>query len=163
MIPTIPHQRDSNRAPEPIDHVQSPVDMPGISVQTVESDTSSFTVVDRIVDQQSTEMGLEARDGREGHGVGGVRNSYRSEKENLGVRKFSNARNPGPQQPGPSWQPLSGSDEDLPALQVESSGRNPGPQYRRGSVRNREYTARNKIKPYDFVDLSPNVLTQEGC
>jgi hypothetical protein len=136
MVPIVSHQRISKQVAEFIERAQSLVDMPGISVQTVASDASSFTVVDRFEDREQTETDLEARNRRRGQGVGGARNSHRGERENLGVRKFSNAREPRPQQPGPSGQTLD--DQELLGVLAANSGRDPGPQYRRGSVRNRE-------------------------
>jgi hypothetical protein len=137
MIPTTPHQRNSNKDLNPVDRVQNSPDTPCIFVQTVDSDASSFTVVDGSVDHQTTETSFEAREGRNGLGVGSLMNSHRVDKEN-GARKFSNARRPGQQQHGPSGQPPDGTDQDLPALPTDSSGRDPKPPFRSGSVRKNE-------------------------
>lgn len=115
MVPTTPHQRTSNQVPEPIDRVQNPVDMSGISVQTVDlihSDASSFTVVDGFVNQKPT----EARGRRDGRGVGIERSSQGAENGNDGGRVE-------PPQPG---KVLVGPDQD-PAVPTVSSGRGLGP------------------------------------
>lgn len=137
---TTPHRRNLDQVPKPMDSVQNPTDVPGISVQaadSIHSDGSSFTVVDGSVDRKPTEVNREAG-------------------------KFNNTRKFKPQQPRLSDQALSGPGQDHPAFPVEDSGRDPGQQCRRGSVRNRERATWHTIMSCDFADLELYLRTQEG-